>query len=43
MIDIRDVPCLGCQRKYDGPHECDVPDWCPCDRRHLHTNDEEKK
>lgn len=36
MSNIRDVPCLSCQHGYDGPHTCDAPRYCPCDRSSAH-------
>lgn len=39
-VDIRDVPCGSCVEGYDGPHVCEAPDYCPCDRAaaHMPTN-----
>lgn len=37
--NLRDVPCGSCQVGYDGQHECDAPDYCPCDRSAAHTNE----
>jgi Fe2+ or Zn2+ uptake regulation protein len=36
MTDIHDVPCLSCQKGYNGIHTCDVPSHCPCDRADQH-------
>lgn len=36
--DIRDVPCLSCQRGYGKPHVCELPEFCACDQwRDLHV------
>ena len=37
MISPGDVPCLSCQRGYNTQHECDIPEYCPCDRARNHT------
>jgi hypothetical protein len=34
-----DLTCGSCVAGYGGPHECDAPDHCPCDRERLHTNE----
>lgn len=34
---LRDVPCVPCQLGYNDPHECESPDYCPCDRAKAHT------
>lgn len=37
MMGIEDVPCGACVEGYSGPHDCDVPEFCPCDQTVFHT------
>lgn len=34
---IHDVPCVPCQHGYGGPHGCESPDYCPCERAQAHV------